>query len=239
MLECPKLLCLFPAFVELAPLVPLVHRVVVIHPAGGSGEKCSLAEVGSRAAEHMRVPRKINVVRWHEEVVLVAVLLHEAEELQVPRTRCGSLAASQLRDLPEEGTLACRAGLCIVVEAERATHPNTRLLYLRAERCLLRERVTRAPIRRTIATPLEERFVTKVLLPQTPGLVAGDRGSLRRECRRSRIQDPPKALRAVCGVSLLPLLSKIPKMKMAQTDSGSSLPQRYRCCSFVKVQTSL
>ena len=150
---------------------------------------------------------------------------HEEARLQEPLLRAG--------------TLACRAGLCIVIEAERATHPNTRLLYLRAERCLFREWVTRAPIRRTIATPLEERFVTKVLLPQTPGLVVGDRGSLRLECRRSRIQDPPKALRAVCGVSLLPLLSKIPKMKMAQTDSGSSLPQRYRCCSFVKVQTSL
>ena len=43
---------------------------------------------------------------------------HEEARLQEPLLRAG--------------TLACRAGLCIVIEAERATHPNTRLLYLRA-----------------------------------------------------------------------------------------------------------
>ena len=61
-LQRPHVICIFPAIVELALLVPLVHRVIVIHPAGGSGENRGLAEVGGRAAEHMRVPCKIDVV---------------------------------------------------------------------------------------------------------------------------------------------------------------------------------
>ena len=134
---------------------------------------------------------------------------HEEARLQEPLLRAG--------------TLACRAGLCIVIEAERATHPNTRLLYLRAERCLFRDWVTRAPIRRTIATPLEERFVTKVLLPQTPGLVVCDRGSLRLECRRSRIQDPPKALRAVCGVNFLLSVFLLKNRQLANREIGPAV----------------
>ena len=71
-------------------------------------------------------------------MVLVAVLLHEAEKLQVPRAHSGDIAASWLRDLPEEGALTCRAGLHVVVKAERVTYPDTLFFHLSAERCLLR-----------------------------------------------------------------------------------------------------
>ena len=78
--------------------LPLVDRVVVIDAAGGAGEGRRLAQVGARGGEHVRVPRKVNVIRRHEEVVCVAVLPHEAEKLHVPRgNRSGTpLAARRL-----------------------------------------------------------------------------------------------------------------------------------------------
>ena len=141
---------------------------------------------------------------------------HEEARLQEPLLRAG--------------TLACRAGLCIVIEAERATHPNTRLLYLRAERCLFRDWVTRAPIRRTIATPLEERFVTKVL-PST------NAGSRRRRPRQSApgmppFQDPGPAQSAPCSMrrKFLALCFSLEKSAIGQ--SGN-----WACCLGYQIKT--
>ena len=88
--------------------------------------------------EHVRVPREIDVVRWHEEVFVVAVSLHEGEKSQVPSTGGVDVAASRARDLPEEGALACRACLHVVVKAQVGTYRGTLVFHLSAERRLIR-----------------------------------------------------------------------------------------------------
>ena len=189
--------------------MPLVDRVVVIHAAGHRSERLGLPEVGARAGEHVRVPCKVDVVRRHKEVLVVAVLLHEAKELEVARGGgarkvAAPLAERRLRDLPEEGALAGGTGFHVVIEPMRTAHRFAGFLQLGAERRLIRERVPRPPARRAalvLAGPLEEGLVANVLLPQLLRLAVGlTDGALRLKRRRTRVEYPPEAIGAVRSV---------------------------------------
>ena len=135
---------------------------------------------------------------------------HQTEEAEVARAHGGGVGAPGLRDLPEEGALPRGACLHLVVPPVRTAHPCARLPDLGCDRCLVGERVARAPLGGaavSLAARLEEGHVAKVVLPQPPRLALGARRvglrrfALRLERRRRGVEHAPEALGAVGGVA--------------------------------------